>query len=151
MNSIESEIAFAPCTPADFEAMLEIRLSAMRQSLERLGRFDPAKSRERLQRSFYPQCSEFILRHGTRIGFHTFRSAADGFHLEHLYLLPASQSLGIGSFVLSRLTAQADAAAMPIFLGALKESPANGFYLRHGFERNTEGEWDIYYVRQPRP
>ena len=143
-------LGFAPCSSDDFEAMLAMRLEAMRESLERLGRYNPDRSRERLQRSFYPQFSEFILWNGELIGFYTFRPAVDGFHLEHFYLLPPHQSHGIGSWVLSRLTKQADTAGMPIFLGALKESAANRFYERHGFEKNTESEWDIFYIRQPR-
>lgn len=143
------QLGFAPCTADDFETMLAMRLESMRESLERLGRYNPERSRERLERSFYPEFSEFILWNGERIGFYTFRPASDGFHLEHFYLLPPHQSHGIGGWVLSRLTKQADAAGMPIFLGALKESAANRFYQRHGFEQNTEGEWDIYYIRQP--
>jgi GNAT superfamily N-acetyltransferase len=142
-------LGFAPCSAGDFEALLAMRLEAMRESLERLGRYNPERSRERLQRSFYPELSEFILWRGQRIGFYTFRPAADGFHLEHFYLLPPHQSHGIGGRVLSKLTKQADAAGLPIFLGALKESAANRFYQRHGFEKNTESEWDIYYVRPP--
>jgi GNAT superfamily N-acetyltransferase len=129
--------------------MLAIRLLAMRESLERLGRYDEARSRARMERSFYPQFSEFIMIEGNRVGFYTFRPSDDGFHLEHLYLLPGHNGKGIGSSVLRRLTDRADAAGQPIFLGALKQSPANRFYERHGFRRDAEGEWDIYYARPP--
>jgi ribosomal protein S18 acetylase RimI-like enzyme len=149
MSLLAGEITFDPCGADDFETMLAIRLAAMRESLERLGRFDVARSRARLERSFYPQWSEFICWKGERVGFFTFRRATDGFHLEHLYVLPGCQSQGIGSFVLARLTAQADAAGLAIFLGALKESAANRFYSRHGFTKDNESEWDVYYVRQP--
>ena len=44
-------VTFAPCGPEDFEVLHEIRVAAMRGSLERLGRFEPARSRERLTRS----------------------------------------------------------------------------------------------------
>ena len=141
------EVSFAPCAASDFETMLAIRLEAMRESLERLGRFDPQRSRERLARSFYAEASKFIMQRGERIGFYTFRLGLDGFHLEHFYLLPAHTSRGIGSRVLMTLTRAADSARLPIFLGALKGSRANRFYQRHGFERNAESEWDIYYVR----
>jgi GNAT superfamily N-acetyltransferase len=142
------KVTFAPCGAGDFETMLEIRLSAMRESLERLERFDPQRSRERLARSFYPDASQFIMQDGQRIGFYTFRRDADGFHLEHFYLLPAHTARGIGSRVLKMLTRAADCAGVPVFLGALKGSRANRFYERHGFERNGESEWDIYYVRR---
>jgi GNAT superfamily N-acetyltransferase len=149
MSGDLSQLSFGRCGAGDFEVMLSIRLAAMRESLDRVGRYNPGRSRERLERSFYPEFSEFILWNGERIGFYTFRPAPDGFHLEHLYVLPSHHRRGIGSRVLERLTSEADSAGMPIFLGALKESEANHFYRRHGFEKNTESEWDIYYVRQP--
>lgn len=144
-----TDFSYEPCGAGDFEQMLAIRLLSMRESLERLGRYDEARSRARLERSFYPQFSEYIVAQGERIGFYTLRPADDGFHLEHLYLLPGHIGKGIGSVVLRRLTDRADATALPIYLGALKESPANRFYERHGFLKDAEGEWDVYYVRPP--
>ena len=149
MNTARNDVSFAPCGIRDFEIMHAIRLESMRESLERLGRYDPERSRQRLERSFYPDLSEFIVLNGERIGFYTFRPAPDGFHLEHFYLLPRFHRCGIGTEILKGLTARADQARLPIFLGALKESPVNRFYERHGFVKDTEGEWDIYYIRQP--
>ena len=150
MKTTGSEIGFAPCGAGDFEAMLAMRLESMRESLKRIGRYDPDRSRQRLERSFHPEFSEFILLNGERIGFYTFRPAPDGFHLEHLYLLLHCHGRGISSVILAHLTGRADQANLPIYLGALKESPANRFYERHGFVKDTEGEWDIYYIRQPK-
>ena len=150
LNDLFERVSFAPCASTDFEELLNIRILAMRESLERLGRFCVDRARQRLERSFYPAHTEFILLDGKRIGFHTFRPAQDGFHLEHFYIHPTEQSNGIGSHVLGMLTGRADRACMPIFLGALRESPANRFYERRGFVRNSESEWDIYYIRSPR-
>ena len=149
-NDLIERVSFAPCVSTDFEELLSMRIVAMRESLERLGRFCVDRARQRLERSFYPAHTEFIHLDGKRIGFHTFRPAPDGFHLEHFYIHPSEQSNGVGSHVLRLLTARADEALMPIYLGALKESPANRFYQRHGFVRSSESEWDIYYIRPPR-
>jgi GNAT superfamily N-acetyltransferase len=146
---MDAGISFEPCGVDDFETLLAIRMDAMRESLERLGRFDPQRARERLERSFYPEFSRFIIADGIRIGFHTFRPAQDGFHLEHFYILPAYQSRGIGSSVLKMLIVEGEKARLPIYLGALKQSPANRFYERQGFVKNAESEWDIYYVWRP--
>ena len=43
-------IGFARAEEADAEALVALRIVAMRESLERLGRFDPVRSRERLSR-----------------------------------------------------------------------------------------------------
>lgn len=39
---------------------------------------------------------------------------------------------------------------MTVSLGALRDSPSNRFYQRHGFVQTAEDEWDIYYLRAPR-
>lgn len=45
---------------------------------------------------------------------------------------------------------EADAAMLPIRVGALRESDSNRFYARHGFELVEQAEWDNYYVRKPK-
>jgi GNAT superfamily N-acetyltransferase len=144
-------VTFSPVTVDDFEELVALRIAAMRESLERVGRFDPERARERLRQSFHPEHTAFIILDGQRIGFYTFRPADDGFHLDHLYVHPGGQSRGVGSHVLRHLIAQADARQMPVHLGALRDSPSNRFYLRHGFVQIAEDEWDIYYVRPAQP
>ena len=143
-------ITFQPVTVDDFEELVALRIAAMRESLERVGRFDPERARERLRKSFYPGHTAFIVRDGRRIGFYTFRPAEEGLHLDHLYIHPDDQGAGVGSHVLCHLLAQADACELPVFLGALRESASNRFYQRHGFIVKTEDEWDIYYIRVPK-
>ncbi|MFO1484329.1 MAG: GNAT family N-acetyltransferase [Verrucomicrobiaceae bacterium] len=147
--SLADSIGFSAVTAADFDELVALRIAAMRDSLERVGRFDPERARERLRKSFHPEHTQFILLNGQRIGFHTFRPAADAFHLDHLYVHPGHQSRGIGSHVLSHLLARSDARQLPVCLGALRDSPSNRFYQRHGFVQTTEDEWDIYYLRMP--
>ena len=53
-----------PVTEADFEALLAIRIEAMRDSLERLGRFDPERARARLRSTFRPEHTWIIERDG---------------------------------------------------------------------------------------
>jgi hypothetical protein len=52
--------------------------------------------------------------------------------------------------VMRHLLVQSDDRQMPVHLCALRDSPSNRFYQRHGFVRTAEDEWDIYYVRKPR-
>jgi GNAT superfamily N-acetyltransferase len=146
-----TDLTCAPVSASDFEALASLRVAAMRESLERVGRFDPERSRARLQRSFYPEHSAFVVLNGESIGFYTFRPAENGLHLDHFYLLPEWQGRGLGSRVLRKLLAHADAWQVPVYLGALRESPANRFYQRHGFVVVEESEWDIHYMRTPQP
>jgi hypothetical protein len=43
-------LSLAPAGEGDFEALLALRMAAMRESLEKVGRFDPQRARERLSR-----------------------------------------------------------------------------------------------------
>ena len=45
-------LAFAAVQAEDFEALLALRMAAMRPSLEAMGRFDPARARERFAGQF---------------------------------------------------------------------------------------------------
>ena len=142
-------VTFSAVSTTDFDELVALRIAAMRASLEHVGRFDPERARERLRKSFYPEHSEFIVIDGQRVGFYTFRPAEDGFYLDHLYVHPSHQSRGVGSHVLHHLISQSDARQFPVHLGALRDSPSNRFYRRHGFTQATEDEWDIYYIRLP--
>lgn len=145
--TLADRVTFGSVTLADFDALAALRIAAMRESLERVGRFDPERARERLRKSFHPEYSQVILLDGVRVGFCTFRPAADGHHLDHLYVHPDCQSRGVGSFVLKHLIAQSDSPGTPVHLGALRDSASNRFYQRHGFVQTSEDEWDVYYTR----
>ena len=148
-ETFSDRVSFSSVSEGDFDELVGLRIAAMRDSLERVGRFVLERASERLRKSFYPEHSAFIVLDGQRIGFYTFRPAADGFHLDHLYVHPSRQSRGVGSHVLRYLISQSDARQMPVHLGALRDSPSNRFYRRHGFTQTAEDEWDIYYIRNP--
>lgn len=150
-NANTSAISFAAAQPADLEALISIRIAAMRASLEQAGRFDPIRVRERFQSGFVAAATRFILYQGQRAGFVALKNQGDHWLLDHLYILPAHQARGIGAAVLASVFAEADAAAMSVRVGALKGSASNRFYQRHGFVQTAEGEWDIYYLRAPQP
>ena len=51
---------FEPVADGDFEALLALRITTMRESLERLGRFDAVRARERFRSTFRPQYTRRI-------------------------------------------------------------------------------------------
>ena len=140
---------FTPVDAGEFEALAALRVEAMRASLERIGRFDPERARERLRDGFDAAHTRHVELAGERVGFFVLKAKADGLHLEHLYLRPALQGRGIGAAVLAQVFAEADARALPVHVGALRESAANRFYLRHGFRLVAEEAFDLRYVRSP--
>lgn len=142
-------LTFVPTAQADAETLVAIRIAAMRDSLERIGRFDPQRARDRFLASFDPALCRFIEANGARAGFYAVRPNADHWLLDHLYIVPAHQGKGIGAAVLREIFARADAQRITVRVGALRGSASNRFYERHGFVRTDEAEWDIYYVREP--
>jgi len=124
-------------------------MEALRPSLERLGRFDPVRARERLAAGFKPEHMQHINLDGQRIGFITLRpddgAGLHALHLDHLYIRPACQGQGIGAWALNWAKEQAAGQGCDITLSALKHSASNRFYLRHGFVQVGESEFDLDY------
>lgn len=136
-------------TADDFEALLALRLRAMRPSLERLDRYDEPRIRDDLARRFDPAPVHHIVVDGRRVGFVSLKTLSHAMRLDHLYIEPAEQEHGHGHEVLGWVCEQADRAQLPVELCALKGSDAVRFYLRHGFALTGEGEWDYDFVRMP--
>lgn len=139
----------APVRPEDFDALAALRLRAMRESLERLGRYDEQRSRERLAASFDPARTRHIVAGGERVGFLVLKTLSHTMRLDHFYIDTPWQNHGLGHRVAQWLCDEADRLQRPIELTALKRSAANRFYQRHGFAAVGEGEWDIDYLRPP--
>ena len=154
---------FGPVTEADFEALLLLRLATMRESLERLGRFDAVRARERFRSTFRPQDTRrIVVGMGMGMGFDMDMHSGTGsapagcvatwpeagmIRLEHFYIDAAHQGRGLGSAVVDSLLREPAHAGKAFIVGALRGSAANRFYARHGFVQRAESEWDIDYLR----
>ncbi|PIF08985.1 GNAT family N-acetyltransferase [Janthinobacterium sp. 13] len=144
-------LTFLPASLADGEALASLRVAAMRASLERIGRYDPQRARDRFLASYDPAHTWQLRHDDTLAGFYVLRPQADYLLLDHLYLAPGYQRQGMGAAVLARVFAEADAARQSVRVGALRDSEANRFYVRHGFVPDGEEEFDLYYRRAPAP
>jgi GNAT superfamily N-acetyltransferase len=143
------EWAMRPAELADVDAIAELRAVVMRPDLERLGRFDEHRVRQRLRDSFSPQHTSVILADGAFGGCVTLRPAEDGQWLEHFYLAPGIQGRGLGSAVLRTLLDRTDADGVLVRLNVLLGSAARRLYERHGFAVEVQDPIDIYMVRLP--
>jgi len=141
-------VVLVPTQQSDLDDLVAIRIEAMRESLERVGRFDPVRARERFASGFDARDTRYIEVCGERVGFVAVQRHSNEFLLDHLYVRPGAQGLGIGAAVLIQIFKEADNAALPIKVGALKESASNRFYTRHGFQFVESSEFDNYYVRR---
>jgi ribosomal protein S18 acetylase RimI-like enzyme len=134
----------------DFERLLALRLLVMRESLERIGRFDETRARERFRKAFRPEQTRLIVTGDSALcGCVSLSASPDHLTIDFFYLFPEHQNRGLGGAVLRALFAEADAAGLPIRVGVLHRSDAARFYERHGFRVVSEDEWDVYYERAP--
>jgi GNAT superfamily N-acetyltransferase len=141
--------AMRPAEPADVEVIVELRAIVMRPDLERLGRFDEHRVRQRLRDAFSPQHTSVILADGAFAGCVALRPAEDGYWLEHFYLAPEVQGRGLGSSVLRTLLDRTDADGVLVRLNVLRGSGARRLYERHGFTVEDQDPVDIFMVRPP--
>lgn len=142
-------VELAAVTVADGEALADLRVEAMRESLEAIGRFDPERARTRFLSGFDPAHTREIRVEGRRVGYVVVKPIEDHLLLDHLYIAPSSQGRGVGAQVLKLVFAEADRQRKPLRVGALKGSRSNAFYARHGFRLLHSAEWDNYYLREP--
>ncbi len=142
-------IEFKPCSASDLETLVTIRIAAMKESLENIGRFDPQRARERLAENFRPDDTVLVIAEGKVIGFYATLQQEHSLKLEHLYILPAYQRHGIGRIALDRVKDKARESSQEIILAALKGSKANLFYTRNGFIQYGEEPFDNLYRWSP--
>ncbi|RPE37474.1 L-amino acid N-acyltransferase YncA [Streptomyces sp. Ag109_O5-1] len=138
-----------PASGADVEAVAELRAVVLRGDLERLGRYDPQRVRQRLRDGFVASHTRVIEVGGVFAGCVALRPAEDAHWLEHFYLAPDLQGAGIGAGVLRELLARCDRDGLRVRLNVLQGSAARRLYERHGFMVEAEDPVDVFMVRPP--
>ena len=150
-NTVEPAFKFQPATEADFPALVTLRIVAMRESLERIGRFDPERAARRFRSTFRPDDTRLIRVADAMAGCVAWCPRDEAVRIEHFYLAPAFQRRGLGAAVLRRVFAEDGAAPARVTrfrVAALRDSDANRFYARHGFVPLSQGESDVEYERE---
>ena len=142
-------IKFLRCTASDADALADLRVAAMRPSLEAVGRFDPERARNRFLEGFSPDATCKIERDGVLIGFFVMKDFEDHIFLDHLYVSPTEQGHGVGGEVIAHVKARASERSVPVRLCALNKSKVNGFYVQQGFSVTRVEELDRYYEYVP--
>lgn len=137
-----------PATAADVEPVAELRAVVMRPDLERLGRYDEHRVRQRFRDGFDSAHTWVIEVGGELAGCVALRPAKDAHWLEHFYLDPRLQGVGIGSGVLRELLERCDREGVLVRLDVLQGSPAQRLYERHGFTVESEDAVDVFMVRE---
>jgi GNAT superfamily N-acetyltransferase len=142
--------SFRPSAATDLELLAELRAVVLRADLERLGRYDEHRVRQRLRDSFSPAFTSIIESGGSLAGCITLRPGAGGRQvLEHFYLRPGLQGRGLGSAVLKTVLDRTDSRDQTVGLDVLRGSSARRLYERHGFVVESEDPIDVFMVRGP--
>lgn len=142
-----SDFALRPATLTDAAWVAELRAEVMRPDLERLGRYDPTRVRQRFLTGFQPAQAHVISVGDDEVGLIALRPEPDEVWLEHFYLRPEHQGRGLGGQVL-RWALQQPSSGRPFRLNVLQGSPARRLYERHGFVHEREDPVDVWMVRR---
>ncbi|MEO7269380.1 MAG: GNAT family N-acetyltransferase [Knoellia sp.] len=143
-----SDFALRQAEASDASWVAELRAEVMRPDLERLGRYDPIRVRQRFLNGFQPQVAHVIAVTGAEVGLIAVRPEAEETWIEHFYLQPDYQGSGLGGQVL-RWALQRESDERPFRLNVLQGSPARRLYERHGFVFEREDPIDVWMVRHP--
>jgi GNAT superfamily N-acetyltransferase len=139
---------YRSATEHDIEWMVELRAEVLRGDLERLGRYDPHRVRQRMRDGYRPASTRVVLEDGVEVGCVAVRTEDDARWLEHFYLAPDVQGRGIGGRVLRTVLAEED--PRPFRLNVLQGSPARRLYERHGFTVDSQDDVDVFMTRAVR-
>jgi len=139
--------AFRPATGADFEALLDLSIRVMRSHLERVGRWDPARRRARMEAAFAGGGMLVIEDQGRAIGCIGLEPGAEAVNLHSLYLEPELQGRGLGAAIVTQALALHPGRRFAIEV--LKDSPARRFWERQGFVLVGEQPYDWVMARPP--
>ena len=145
---VPAEFSLRPALPADAAWIAELRAVVMRPDLERLGRWDPVRVRERFLKAFQPEHTFVIAVEGQAAGVIAVRPEPDALWIEHFYLAPEFQGQRLGAGVLRRVMGESKD-HRPFRLNVLQGSPARRLYERHGFVLETEDPVDVFMVAAP--
>ena len=136
------EFRLRPAVAGDIEWLVELRADVLRADLERLGRFDEHRVRERMRAGFRPEWTRIIVVEGTDAGCITTRPDDTTRWIEHFYVPASQQGRGIGSIVLRSVIAEPHDG--PTRLNVLQGSAARRLYERHGFALDSEDDVDVW-------
>ncbi|GAA3308395.1 GNAT family N-acetyltransferase [Arthrobacter ramosus] len=140
-----AEFSLRPALPTAADWIAELRAVVMRPDLERLGRWDPVRVRERFLNAFQSDHTFVILVEKQRAGVIAVRPEPEALWIEHFYIAPGFQGQGLGSGVLQRVMGESKD-HRPFRLNVLQGSPARRLYERHGFVLETEDPVDVFMV-----
>ncbi|GAB6857589.1 GNAT family N-acetyltransferase [Microbacterium xylanilyticum] len=146
MQAVSDDVWMRAAVPADVDLVAGLKERVLRQDLERLVGWDPARSRARVVEHFSTAHTRMIVVDGAVAGTITLRPDEDALWLEMFYLEAAHQGRGIGTAVLRAVLAETPP-ERELRLQVLVGSAAQRLYERHGFVAEHEDGVDVWMRR----
>ncbi|QCP00016.1 GNAT family N-acetyltransferase [Arthrobacter sp. 24S4-2] len=147
MSDMPPVWSLRPSLPSDAPWIAELRAQVMRPDLERLGRWDPVRVRQRFLTGFHPAHTFVIDIGASAAGVIAVRPEPYEQWIEHFYVATQYQGQGLGSAVLRHfMTEHRD--HRPFRLNVLQGSPARRLYERNGFVHEHEDPIDVFLISE---
>jgi ribosomal protein S18 acetylase RimI-like enzyme len=128
-------ITLRPARAADADFVFEVKRDAMEPYSDPLWRWDDGVQRDLFRLEFEPARVQIIQVEGTDAGVLVVDTHEHEIWLSEIYLQTRFRNRGIGTVVITRLLAEAEAKHLPVFLEVHKHNPARRLYERLGFHR----------------
>lgn len=116
----------------------------MRWAIEQTFGWDEARQEESFAGWFKPEEVSVIMADGTDAGWIQQRPDRDAIFLGSIYVIPAMQGKGIGTYVIRKLIDLARVRSQAVTLAVMKINPAVSLYERLGFRITSEDEYKLY-------
>src|SRR5262245_30978884 len=135
MTSERTQLAqLRPASQSDADFVFRVIETTMRGHIERTwGSFDAEQTRRRVATFIAAQASSIIRWQHIDVAVLTIVSESTHIQLEQIFIPPAYQGKGIGTFLLREAMREAGAAGKPLRLRVLSVNPARHLYEREGF------------------
>ncbi len=136
-------IDFEPVNENDFGAVFAFYSAAM---LPELGNSNLQVARSKLEATYDPIATRFIICEGERVGVETsYPEGEDLWRLAHLHILPQYQRQGIGSQALDYVKIEAQIAQRHVLVNVLRNGSAHAFFERHGFVQCGSSDAELQF------
>jgi GNAT superfamily N-acetyltransferase len=125
------------CADGDFDFARSLYFETLRWAIERQFGWDEAHQQASFVTWFAPEEVNIITVDGADVGWIQQRQERNSIFLGSIYIVPAMQRKGIGTYVIQGLLDQAERNALAVTLAVMMVNPAFNLYERLGF-RTTQ-------------
>ena len=134
----------------DFDFARSLYFETMRWAIERHFGWDDAHEQASFAAWFKPGEVSIIITDGADVGWMQQRQERDAIFLGSIYVVPAMQGRGIGTYIIQGLLSQAAEQSQAVTLAVMKINRARNLYERLGFRITNEDEYKLYMKAAPR-